>query len=315
MLRFLCLVATSLGMAFAPLQGAAARVPLAQGEGPQTIAEATAGPSQVALWRVEDEDTTIYLFGTIHILNPEIEWQHQNLRAAWDASQTVYFEADVTSPEAMDKAAALITEKGFHPPGVTLSSYFTSEQQVEINQGLSVLGVNLSALDSIRPWLAGVQVANAAYAKAGGDPMAGVEMILGNEAEIQQKQVRYFETLEEQISILADGDDAEQAKIFYEGMEDLINIEAYFAQMIAAWYQGDISALGQILLEAFEDTPKVQEELLYNRNAVWAAEVNRIIYEEPGTFFIAVGAGHLAGEKSVQDYLSGYGHTTTRLSW
>ncbi len=37
--------------------------------------------------------------------------------------------------------------------------------------------------------------------------------------------------------------------------------------------------------------------------------------DQPGTVFIAVGAGHLAGEHSVQDYLKKQGLAATRIEY
>jgi uncharacterized protein YbaP (TraB family) len=58
--------------------------------------------------------------------------------------------------------------------------------------------------------------------------------------------------------------------------------------------------------------PAVAEALLYNRNANWAEWIDTRM-DTPGTVFIAVGAGHLAGARSVQDYLGAKGITVTRV--
>ena len=66
------------------------------------------------------------------------------------------------------------------------------------------------------------------------------------------------------------------------------------------------------LMNAQEDDPALVEALLTGRNRKWAEWIgNRL--EEPGTVFLAVGAGHLAGEGSVQDQLSANGIAAERL--
>ena len=55
----------------------------------------TGGP---ALWALSDEDTTVYLFGTVHLLKPDLEWRTPEFDAALEASQAIYKEADVMSP-------------------------------------------------------------------------------------------------------------------------------------------------------------------------------------------------------------------------
>ena len=58
--------------------------------------------------------------------------------------------------------------------------------------------------------------------------------------------------------------------------------------------------------------PALAKALLYDRNANWAECIDERL-DTPGTVFIAVGAGHLAGEKSVQDYLAGRDIAVTRI--
>ena len=60
------------------------------------------------------------------------------------------------------------------------------------------------------------------------------------------------------------------------------------------------------------DDQRLAEALLYNRNEKWAGWVDDRM-DRPGTVFIAVGAGHLAGERSVQDFLGERGFTVTRV--
>jgi len=48
-----------------------------------------------ALWVVKDEDTTIYLFGTIHILRPGLSWFDEGVKKAFDESGELVTEIGV----------------------------------------------------------------------------------------------------------------------------------------------------------------------------------------------------------------------------
>ncbi|MCX7676523.1 MAG: TraB/GumN family protein, partial [Alteraurantiacibacter sp.] len=54
------------------------------------------------------------------------------------------------------------------------------------------------------------------------------------------------------------------------------------------------------------------DRLLIQRNANWVRWIERRL-EQPGTVFVAVGAGHLAGPGSVQDQLQERGHVVSRI--
>jgi len=64
--------------------------------------------------------------------------------------------------------------------------------------------------------------------------------------------------------------------------------------------------------ESLEATPELAQVLLFQRNASWAQWIKTRM-ERPGTVFIAVGAGHLAGRNSVQDQLKALGLLSTRV--
>ena len=65
--------------------------------------------------------------------------------------------------------------------------------------------------------------------------------------------------------------------------------------------------------ESFADAPEMYDVLLTNRNKAWVSEIERVLAEETGTVFVAVGAGHLSGRTSVTTLLEAAGHTVDRL--
>jgi uncharacterized protein YbaP (TraB family) len=84
--------------------------------------------------------------------------------------------------------------------------------------------------------------------------------------------------------------------------------------MVVLWAKGDPDGLAVAMNESLAATPELAQTLLYDRNARWA-EALKARMEQPGTVFVAVGAGHLAGEKSVQDYLKQHGLTVSRVDY
>src|SRR3546814_6615463 len=72
-----------------------------------------------------------------------------------------------------------------------------------------------------------------------------------------------------------------------------------FQQLIAAWARGDVTALEELADDELKANPNVRKVLLTSRNARWADWIAKRM-DTPGTVFVAVGAGHLAGDDSVQ---------------
>ena len=84
--------------------------------------------------------------------------------------------------------------------------------------------------------------------------------------------------------------------------------------MVAQWAKGDPDALDKTLNEGLNAQPELAKLLLADRNKRWAVVIDDLL-SRPGTTFVAVGAGHLAGKNSVQNQLKRYGITAKRVSY
>src|SRR3546814_3595014 len=86
-----------------------------------TAACARAPEARPALWKLADEDTTIYLFGTVHALPDGVAWFRGPVADALTGSDEVVTEIimDETMPAKMQ---ALVAEKGMLPQAPTSTS-------------------------------------------------------------------------------------------------------------------------------------------------------------------------------------------------
>ena len=79
--------------------------------------------------------------------------------------------------------------------------------------------------------------------------------------------------------------------------------------MVSAWASGDIGAIDRIMVAELKDaSPALYQALLVDRNSDWADQIQTLL-QGSGTAFIAVGAGHLTGDDSVQAILKQRGVT------
>ena len=81
--------------------------------------------------------------------------------------------------------------------------------------------------------------------------------------------------------------------------------------MVAEWLKGNADGLAVLLNDELDD-PVLYKRLLTDRNANWAQWIDQRL-KSPGTVFVAVGAGHLAGQQSVQAQLKKRGIKARRL--
>ncbi|WP_296716673.1 TraB/GumN family protein [Erythrobacter sp.] len=272
---------------------------------PGTATAATTGP---AMWKVADEDTTIYLFGTVHVLPEGIEWYDATIANALEGADMLVTEVpmDKASEAQMQQLAMQI---GVLPQGTTLRSLLTPEQTVVYEAGLAKLGAPPAAFDPVKPWLAGLTLAILPLMQQGYSPESGVEKVLLS--KVGDKPQGALETAEFQFGIFDGMTTEAQVAFLMEAVEGMDEVKPMLDRMVAEWIEGDAVELANVMNESLDD-PAVAEALLYSRNANWAEWIDARL-DAPGSVFIAVGAGHLAGDRSVQDYLAEKGISVTRV--
>lgn len=257
-----------------------------------------------ALWVVTDEDSTIYLFGTVHLLRPDAEWMTPAVRDAFASADELVLELE--DPNDQAAVVPLIQQYGLDPAN-PLSSRLTAEEFAALDAAARAMNLSGAALDPMRPWLAGLTLSVAPLVAAGYDPAAGVDTVLRARALEAGKPVRGLETMEQQIRFFAEMDEAHQMAFLRETLAGYAEAAEMLDGLAAAWAAGDADALyaaGGAEMKA--EYPELYEVLLTRRNGDWADQIETLL-DGSGTHFIAVGALHLAGPDSVQRQLAARG--------
>lgn len=277
-------------------------------EAPPAPVEEAAVPGSPAIWSFSDDDTTVYLFGTVHLLKPETEWRSEEIDAAFDAADTIYFEADVQSEAAGLEALRVIGEYGVYQDGGSLSAALTDEEEREVAEAAEALGVSMSALETNKPWWAAVQLAQIQIISQGYAPDSGVEVVFSREAEAQGKDVGFFESVREQLLFFGEMPEDEQIEFLVSGAEQIEEDPRMLDRLVLDWAEGDVAGISDAMSEPEAlGSELLYERLIVQRNENWVPQIEGLL-EEPGVKFVAVGAAHLAGEDSVVTMLRAKGY-------
>lgn len=271
-----------------------------------TVASAPAKP---ALWKVSDEDTTIYLFGTVHILPKGIDWAGPAITEALIESDQLITEIP-SGPEADALMQQMVLARGMLPQGGNLRALLSEDQKAAYEQALGTINVPASAFDAFKPWMAGLTLTVLPLIQQGYSLDAGVEEELGKLAG-PDKPRGALETIEYQLGLFDGMEQDAQIEFMLAAADTISEIKPMLDSMVAEWVEGDADGLAEIMNRDMGD-PAVAEALLYTRNGNWAEWIETRL-DTPGTVFVAVGAGHLAGERSVQDLLAQRGIATARV--
>jgi uncharacterized protein YbaP (TraB family) len=277
-----------------------------------SAAAQTAPTSNPALFVARDANSTLYLYGTIHLRRAGEPWGSPAVETALAASEEVWTELEI-SPAVEARAAQLALQHGAAPAGRTLSSWLTPEEAKRLRETAQRLGLQPQALEPLRPWLAGLTLTVLPMLRAGYDPKAGVDNAIDAYGDSHGKRMRAFETPEEQIGFLANLPDAVQRQMLLEAIDEADAGVAEFDQLSAAWQRGDLAAVERDLNEELRrEYPEAYAALIERRNNAWVAVLLREL-EGAGVDFVAVGAAHLVGEHGLVAQLRARGVRVDRV--
>jgi uncharacterized protein YbaP (TraB family) len=263
-----------------------------------------------ALWVVKDDDTTIYLFGTVHILKPGLGWFDDGVKEAFDKSDRLVLELVEPSPA---ESQALFMKLAMDQNGKTLRSKMTEGDRAIYEGAIKKLGLPVEGLDPFDPWAAAVTMSIIAMQAKGFDINSGAEKQLTAAAKASNKPIGGVETMEYQLGVFDSMSEAEQIKFLIAGAKAIDEAEATMDKMVSLWAAPDPEGLAALMNEGMS-SPALYDALLTRRNANWARWINEQM-AKPGTTFMAVGAGHLSGPTSVPALLPAYGLTAQRVAY
>ena len=295
MKTLLATLATGLALFASPARAADYVFQPAPVPGADDLVERDADP---AIWVVRDPDTTVYLFGTIHILKPGLRWFADAVKRAYDSADELVIE--MVEPPA-DEAQRRMLAVAVNPSGTPLRDELSPEHRARYEAALTTLGRAPDAFDHFKPWFAGMMLGVLPLDRSGYDRSAGVERSLLADTT---KPVEGLETFEGQLGFFDGLSQADQLAFLNATVDGMDEYLGDTDELVDAWAAGDVDTVAALMNEGLEDSPPaVAKVLLADRNARWAKWIEERL-EQPGTVFLAVGAGHLAGPDSVQEKLA-----------
>jgi uncharacterized protein len=278
------------------------------------ITKAAAAPVQVdadpAIWVVKDKDTTIYLFGTVHVLKPNMMWFDEAVKTAFDKSNQLVIE--LVEPPAAEMQA-LFGKLAVDPNGKKLRSKLNAADLEKYETAMKKLGLPAEQLDMLEPWAVAVTMQVVSLSKDGFDPTSGAESVLTAAAKKAGKAISGLETAEFQLGVFDALPEDKQIRYLIDASADLDKGKQQMDALVSSWANGKPEELAKLMNEGIED-PVLYKKLLTDRNANWAKWIKERM-AKPGTVFMAVGAGHLSGPTSVPTLIKQKGLKAKRIKY
>ncbi|MBW8882379.1 MAG: TraB/GumN family protein [Asticcacaulis sp.] len=287
--------------------GAAALVTAACGVWPHAARAETAHP---AMWVVRDADSTVYLFGTIHVMKDDVKWLSPELRQRFESAGDLWLEV----PDLDNTTAIMqVAQKYSLNPANDMTKGLSDAEIKKIDDLAAPYGLSAQKLQGVKKWAVGLFLTSQKISALGYNPRTGVDLTLLYGARYLDKRVHGFETMDQQMQTLAPANDADDIAALREALKDAETLDKDLPPLLKAWEDGDEATMTRELVGRMKaEDPGGYQRLIVARNAAWEPQVEQIL-KGKGTVFIAVGAGHLFGPDSLIAMLKAHGITAQRL--
>lgn len=254
-----------------------------------------------ALWSVSDADTTVYLFGTIHLLPEHYQWRSPALDKAVNQSQELVVETlvDDKNPQALVSTLMRMALASGLPP---IDQRVDPSKRAALDAAIAKSGIPKVALDRMKTWAAAFMLLGDQFRDMGLKAGEGVEPVLKSSFTSEGKPIGQLETNAEQLGFFDTLPEKAQRALLEGAVNSPKASSDQFNAMLSSWQHGDVKAIARSFNHDLAASPELRDALLRRRNANWARWIEERM-KQPGSVMIAVGAGHLAGDNSVVDLL------------
>jgi uncharacterized protein len=244
-------------------------------------------------WTLTRADAQVFLFGVRPGARDD-SWLTKDIRTALAACDEFWRE---TPPEDEITSSPLLAELGLSPD-VPLSQRLDVPTMRRLDAAAESLAIDRAALEVLRPWVAAQLVQQGTLSASGIPPDQNMDVVLADAAQQHGAVVRFEFDVEGILRMF--GDLSEALELEY--LRFILDAAEAGAELIdegfAAWLGGDrsIDELGDA--DFRQRYPDLYEPFIRRRNAAWIPRLDEML-SRPGTRFVAVGCGHLAGPDSV----------------
>lgn len=259
------------------------------------------------LWRISGNGIKqpSYLYGTIHIIKDEDFHIGNNLKKKLLQAKRVVMEVDLSKVNVVKLAQLSIL-----PDYKSIKEYLSDSDYTEVRQFyIDSLKIGASNFDMAYSHFKPFFLEQMLYINFMGNTMQSYEEEFKSIAEEKNIALDGLETMDEQLAFINEIPIDEQFKSIVDAIKHYNENTKKLDTLVQYYKEQNLTKLSEYF--SGEDAKVYTETLVDKRNANWIAKLENFIQKEP--CFIAVGAGHLAGEKGIINLLRKQGYTVEAI--
>lgn len=264
-----------------------------------------------SVWRVSDDNSSIYLAGTIHLLRAQDYPLPSPYEAAYLATDRLIFETDIAAMSDLGLQQRML-EQLTYQDGRTLRTVLNNDTYLALEAYTQSIGMPLGMMQTFKPGLLTSTLSMIELQRLGFTPQ-GVDAYFHAKATVDAKPRGELESIDDQFAMLAAMGEGYESEFVMHSLADFDQLEDMIESIILAWRTGDVDLLeSRFLAPLLENTPALYQSLLVERNEAWLPQIEAM-FTQDGTEYVLVGAAHLVGDHGLLTMLAARGYHIDQL--
>ena len=262
---------------------------------------------RVFMWKVDSPTATAYVLGTVHMMKKEMYPLDSRIENAFKKADAyaLEFNIDDVSTMQMDKMLSDISYEGDDD----VRKHISKETYAALQKKFAEYGFPGEYMTKFRPWFLAVTIETLEYQKLGLDPRYGLDKHFLQQAE-GNKSIIELESFDSQMDLFRNMTEKDQELFLVYTLNDIEDSSKNIDILMRAWSDGDPKSMEKMMFDHLKEDrqlSRIYEKLFYERNRTMTDRIARMLTQK-GTYFVAVGAGHLVGRQGIIEQLSRKGY-------
>jgi len=257
-----------------------------------------------SVWKISKEGGHLFLVGSLPVLGQSDIPPPAEFNGAYDASDLVVFETDLTAMPDPDAIS--------YGEGTSIRDHLVPKTIEALESHLKQRGNNLDELAMMKPSMLSL-ILLWIELKAIGVNATIVELFYLEKAQTDGKAILALENTEEQLELLATIDSNFPDTLLEYTLRSIVNLETEVELTVNAWREGNTSAMNdQLVITLAQEYPKLHQHLITNRIRIWLSKLEHYVKTD-NTEFVMVSAVNLVGDMGLLNLLEADGFTVEQL--
>lgn len=265
-----------------------------------------------AMWLAEDEDSKVYLFGSIHVLPEGVRWYTPAIARAFENAEELVIESKASDSGGDTDVSDYIEARALLPEGQTLDELLSPADYARLQELASVLDLDEYQIARMQPWLLRILLTNEIFERSGMERTLGVDNLFEQTALRKEMKISALETPREAMMTLAEYPIEVQVRQLSESLNATAGDAASddLSGLLVSWAMGDIDRNARLIAASM--SPLTYRNVVVDRNRKWLPRLEGYL-SKPQQTMVVVGNAHLVGQGNLIDMLRRRGHTVSRI--